>query len=243
MRTTQVGRSDGCKPQESCNTLLPCRILKSAQDAWTETHFITCFTYQGKKANENIPWSLQVFSRYYEMPLHCSAARWKCCYYLLLTIWWEEILLRAAGVLLSLVTFPPESITPLAIISCCRFSLHLRCLLSKPSVNCDQTCCLLQSTKLNLMPSNPGRQAAGSSSWGSQFQSLQPPNIFKVSCALHRSTHGLLLRKVHQQFSNILCSEGEKKIIRDAYLSFARQFCIAIYIHFPFLKKMNDLTK
>lgn len=121
---------------------------------------------------------------------------------------WNIYLLGARGPLLSFIAFPPKSITFLAIISCCRLGFHQCCMLSKQSVNCDQTCCLLQSTKLNLMPSDPGKQSAGSSSWGSQFQSLQPPNIFKVSCALHRSTHGLFLLKVHQQFNNILCSEG-----------------------------------
>lgn len=165
------------------------------------------------------------------MPLYYSASRWKCCYY-----WqsdeksfcWEQ-----QGFAFP-CDLPTESITSLAITSCCLRSLHPCVMLSKSSVNCDQACCLRESTKLNLMPSNPGWQAAGSSSWGSQFQSLQPPNIFKVSYALHRSTHGLFLLKVHRQFSNILCSEGERRLfgmLIYLFIYFARQFCVAISTH------------
>lgn len=57
----------------------------------------------------------------------------------------------------------------------------------------------------------PGERSAESSSWGSQFQSPQPSNIFKVSCVLHRSTHGLLLLKVYLQFSNVVSSRVRRE--------------------------------
>lgn len=40
------------------------------------------------------------------------------------------------------------------VMLCSRLSVHPYCLLSKQSVSCDQTCRMLQSTKLDLMPSN-----------------------------------------------------------------------------------------
>lgn len=57
-------------------------------------------------------------------------------------------------ILLSFIICPLRSETFFTILSCSRLSVHQCCMLSKQSVSCDQTCCMLQSTKLDLMPSN-----------------------------------------------------------------------------------------
>lgn len=62
---------------------------------------------------------------------------------------------------------------------------------------------MLQRTKLNPMPSNreSSWQEVPAEVHSSKFRNLL---IFsRFSCALRRSTHGLLLLKVHQQFRHI----------------------------------------